>query len=290
MKRKVPKNEYIKLLRISRTGLRRELKKPTEKQDADYIEECVENIAFCEKELAELRRERASARGILPALSKAGTAVLALVLCFAFFATVSEAAGFRVWTAIIKRDAGYLRVDYVPNCTSAPSNTAEPSKTSAPSDTDAPEVTPAPSETSAPIYAEWEDAEYSCFSREEFDRRLTQDGLTPFACEFGEFRFIEGSVRSTSKDYYATYTLMSPASCVRVRMIAKANDPEPVSVWGMKDDIPYTEAIINGVPVTYQTSSDGYVFATWQTRGCIFCASLYDPEIPAESILEMIVK
>ena len=30
MKRKVPKNEYVKLLRISRTGLRRELRKPTE--------------------------------------------------------------------------------------------------------------------------------------------------------------------------------------------------------------------------------------------------------------------
>jgi hypothetical protein len=288
MKGNVPKNEYVKLLRISRTGLRRELKKPAEKQDAGYIEECVENIAFCEKELYELRRERASARGIMPALRRVGAAALALVFCFALFATVSEAAGFRVWTAIIKRDAGYLRVDYVPNTTSSPAKTAEPSNSSAPSDTKAPESTPEPSESSAPIYAEWEDAEKSCFSREEFDRRLTQDGLTPFSSEFGEYRFLEGSIRSTSRDYYATYTLMSPASCVRVRMIAKSNDPEPVSVWGMKGDIPYTEANINGIPVTYQVGEES-VFATWQVRGCIFCASLFDPDMPVETILASIV-
>lgn len=262
MKRAVPKSEYVKLLRISRTGLRREVRKPTSEQDAEYVSACVENIAFCEKELAELRRARASARGALPALRRVGTAFLALIIIFAVFATVSEAAGFRVWTAIIKRDAGYLRVDYVPDPTAAP----------------------------APVFAGWDDGEYSFFTREEFDGMIAKDGFTAFSAEFGEFSFIEGSVRSMKNDYYASYTLNSPASCVRVRMIAKANEPEPVSVWGMNEDKPYAEAAFNGIPVTYQADDDGYVFATWQARGCIFCASLYDPEVPAESILEMIVK
>ncbi|MBQ1893573.1 MAG: hypothetical protein II155_05650 [Clostridia bacterium] len=261
MKKRISKAEYVKLLRISKTSLRRELRRPTEKQDAELVSECVENIVFCEKELAALRSERAHARGALPVLRRIGTAFLAFLVFFAAFATVSEAAGFRVWTAIIKRDAGYLRVDYVPDPTAAP----------------------------APVYAEWEDGEYSFFSREDFDSRLMQDGFASFSSEFGEFRFIEGSIRSMKKDYYATYTLNSPASCVRVRMIAKANEPEPVAVWGMDGDRPFTEAEFNGIPVTYQTDDDGYVFATWQARGCIFCASLYEPEIPAEQILEMIV-
>ncbi|MCR5809341.1 MAG: hypothetical protein K6G56_07240 [Clostridiales bacterium] len=263
MKKNVSGSEYIKLLRISKSQLKAELKKPAAEQDLDLISECLESVAYCKKQLSELRREKAhSGAGLLAGLRKAGVALLVLVLSFAAFATVSEAVGFRVWTAIIKQDAGYLRVDYVPEPTKAPVEEVRG----------------------------WTDEEYSFFSIYDFDARLAEDGFTPFSIEWGGYRFVEGSIRSMKKDYYATYTLNGGGTCVRVRMIAKANDPEPVSVWGMDDEIPYSAALFNGIPTTYQTADDGYVFATWQVRGCIFCASLYDPKEPPEQILQMIVR
>ncbi len=259
MKKSSVKREYLRLLRISNTQLKRELKKPDAEQDAALIDECLESIAFCRKALGGLRREKA---GFSAVLRRAGAALLALVFCFAAFATVSEAAGFRVWTAIIKRDAGYLKVDYVPKPTNAPVS----------------------------AFPGWDDMEYSFFSELDFDQRLVSDGFTPIVAEWGDYEFIEGSVRSTEKDYYATYTLQAEQACVRVRMIAKAGEPGPVSVWGMDESIPFTEAKVNGVPVSYQRESDGCVFATWQARGCIFSASLFDIAGPVEDVINEIVR
>lgn len=259
MKKSSVKREYLRLLRISNTQLKRELKKPDSEQDAALIDECLESAAFCRRALTELKAGRS---GAFAFFRRAGAALLALVLCFAVFATVSEAAGFRVWTAIIKRDAGYLLIDYVPKPTNAPVS----------------------------AFTGWGDREYSFFSDLDFDQRLAADGFSPIVAQWGDYRFIEGSVRSTEKDYYATYTLQSQQGCVRVRMIAKAGEPGPVSVWGMDESIPFTETQVNGVPVSYQTEEDGCVFATWQARGCIFSASLFDvPEAP-EEIINNIVK
>ena len=263
MKYKSLKKEYRKLLRISNTQLKAELKKPGSEQDMQLIDECLESIAFCEKELSELGREGASARGFsLGALGRAGVALLVLIVSFAAFAAVSEAAGFRVWTAIIKRDAGYLRVDYVPEPTSAP----------------------------VEVYKGWDDGEYSFFSKWDFDSRIEKDGLTPFAVENDDYRFVEGSVRSTPKDYYATYTLRNGSCTVRVRMIAKANDPSPVSVWGMNEKFAYYELTVKGIKAAYQTDDLGRVFATWQSGGRIFSASVFEPRGEAADIVSMIVR
>ena len=263
MKYKSLKKEYRKLLRISNTQLKAELKKPGSEQDMQLIDECLESIAFCEKALAELRAEKAPSRwASLGALGRAGIALLVLIVSFAAFATVSEAAGFRVWTAIIKRDAGYLRVDYVPEPTSAP----------------------------VEVYKGWDDGEYSFFSKWDFDGRIEKDGLTPFAVENDDYRFVEGSVRSTKKDYYATYTLRNGSCTVRVRMIAKANQPDQVSVWGLDYAIPYYELDVNGIKAAYQTDDAGCVFATWQSGGQIFCASVFEPRGEAADIVSMIVR
>ena len=261
MKRSDLKKEYLKLIRISKTELRAELKKPMAEQDISLINESLDSIAYCEKGLNELRREKRGA-GAFTALRRAGVALLALIVCFAAFATVSEAAGFRVWTAIIKHDAGYLRVDYVPQPTAAPHS----------------------------VFKGWEDGEYSFFSRLDFDERLTADGFNPISAEWGDYGFVEGSVRSTEKDYYATYTLQGEQGTVRVRMIAKAGEPTPVTVWGMDESIPCSQIEVDGIPVSYQTEDDGCVFATWQARGCIFSASLFGTEGSAEEILMNIVR
>ena len=261
MKKTISKTEYIKLLRIAKTELRAELKKPTALQDADLISECLESVAYYECEIAELKKERAH-RGFLRALGRAGAVFAALIICFAAFATVSEAMGFRVWTAIIKRDAGYLRVDYVPEPSSAP----------------------------VVVFDGWSDGEYSFFTQDGFAERLVSDGLVPFVAENGDYGFAEGSVRSTEKDYYASCTLRKGTGAVRVRMIAKAGKPTPVTVWGMDESIPYSVTEIAGVSVSYQTQDDGCIFATWQTRGCIFCASMFDVTDPPETILGLIVR
>ena len=256
------KTEYVKLLRIAHTQLKSELKKPAAEQDLALVSECVESIAYYERELKELKAERASAHPGLYGLKKAGIVLLVLLVSFSAFATVSEAAGFRVWTAVIKRDARYLRVDY------APEATAEPVE----------------------VYKGWEDGEHSFFSISDFNDRLCADGFTPLAEETEEYEFIEGSIRSTAKDYYATYTLRNGSCTVRIRMIAKANEPSPVSVWGMDANYPFYEANYDGVRAFYQTDGDGCVFATWQSAGCIFSASIFEPAEDPARILKIIVK
>lgn len=261
MKKTISRSEYVKLLRIANTELRGELKKPDASQDRELIAQCLESIAYYEGELLELKREKASRGGVLRALGRFGAALAALVVCFALFATVSEAMGFRVWTAIIKRDAGYLRVDYVPEPSASPI-----------------------------VFDGWSDGEYSFFSDDEFAEKLKSDGFEPFAAEGEGYGFVEGSVRSTKTDYYASYTLQKGSCFVRIRMIAKANKPTPVTVWGVDESIPYDSMKVSGAEVLYQMQNDGCIFATWQARGCIFCASLFDLEDPPETVLGIIVK
>lgn len=255
------KREYLKLLRISNTQLRRELKKPEAEQDLDLINECLESAAYCQRELEALRPAK-RASSAMAVLRRAAVLALVLVVGFSAFATVSQAAGLRVWTAIFKWDAGYLKVDYVPEPTAAPMAS----------------------------FPEWEDNEISFFDADRFNERLVSDGLAPIAEALEGSRFIEGSIRSTKRDYYASYTLQGESGTVRVRMIAKSGEPMPVTVWGMDERIPVSRAEIGGVKVSYQTENDNCVFATWQAHGCIFCASLFDPAEPPERILGQIVR
>lgn len=258
MKYGVTKNEYVKLIRRTETALKKELKKPDDKRDSELVSECVESLSYYRSELYRMEKARSHA----PALRFARTAliaVLALVLTFGIGATVAEAAGFRVWTAIFKRDAGYLRVEYVPEITAAP--TASPT---------------------------WEDAERSFFEYGDFAAELSANGFVPFPGEWQGYEFTDGGVRSTKDEYYASYTLRSEEGYIRIRMIAKSSPIGKTSIWGLSDKAPAVHLDLDGVDAAYQIDGD-YAFATWQNGSCIFSVSVYGNAGCVERLLRAVV-
>ncbi|MBO4384831.1 MAG: hypothetical protein J5854_05380 [Clostridia bacterium] len=256
MKKGVTKKEYLRLVRRTETALRRELKKPDAERDAALVSECVESLSYYRRELIALRRESSGFSAVLrPALA----AVLAVVFTFVVGASVAQAAGFRVWTAIFRHDAGYLRVDYVPETTVMPSD-----------------------------HAGWEDAERSFYDHDAFAAELERNGFYAFLDEWNGFEFVDGGVRSTQNEYYASFTMFADEGYIRVRMIAKRRIEDKTSVWGLKDDIPAVHLEINGVDAAYQVDG-GYAFATWQDGNMIFAVSVYDtPEMIEPLLYELV--
>ena len=259
MKKGVTKSEYLKLLRRTETELRRELSKPAAQQDKLLIDECLESLSYYRKELEALRSERRTAASFSFARSFF-TVVLALILTFAVGATVAEAAGFRVWTAIFKQDSGYLRVDYVPEITASPTERVE-----------------------------WQDAEMNFFEYEKYAEELEKNGFEPFPGEWHGYEFAEGGVRSTKQEYYSSLTMRGKEGYIRIRMIAKAFFDGPTSVWGLDESIPTVHVHVNGIDAAYQ--SDGhYAFATWQSGTRIYSVSVYDSVEDMEALLMDIVR
>lgn len=258
--KKIAKAEYIKAVRRTQTALKRELKKSDAERDMALTEELIESLDYYTGELEALRAERG--RVSFPAgLKRAAVVMLAFLVSFAAFATIAQAAGFRVWTAIIKHDAGYLRVDYVPDPTAAPTE----------------------------YYAGWEDGEFNFFFGDELEARMAADGVEPLPVSWEDFDFAEGGVRRTRNEYYAVSTLTGKRGSIRIRMITKAS-PEPITVWGLSEDAPYKTVSVNGLEASYQIDpEDGSVFATWQKGGSVYCLSMYDCSADPEALLSFIL-
>lgn len=105
--------DYAKLYSRAERILDREIKKPKELRDDALIAECEETMLFS----AEMERSLASEearRGFVPSrgLKRGLVAAAAVILTLVIAATVAQAAGFRVWSALVHWDANYLRVDY----------------------------------------------------------------------------------------------------------------------------------------------------------------------------------
>ena len=259
MKNGVKKSEYVKLIRRTETELKRELKKPDALRDNELVSECVESLSYYRGEYERLRAESGSALLLLRFARSALAAVLVLAVTFALGATVAQAAGFRVWTAIFRGDSGYLRVDYVPEISAAPTQSVR-----------------------------WEDAEKNFFTFEEFDAELVKNGFGRPLGEWNGYEFFEGGIRSTEKEYYASYTMRSEEGYIRVRMIAKA-EPDATSVWGLDESIPIVRVEKNGVSAAYQSDGD-YAFATWQEGNRIFSVSVYRNTGCTEALLNELIK
>ena len=102
--------DYEKLFLRSKRLLDRELSKPSAEWDESLIDELEETMLYCaerKKALAETRSE--GARPPLK-LRKALVIAAAVVLVFAVSASIAQAAGFRVWSALIHWDAGMLHI------------------------------------------------------------------------------------------------------------------------------------------------------------------------------------
>lgn len=256
MNKSVTKKEYLRLIRRTEAALRRELKKPDAERDSALVSECVESLSYYRSELSALTKRSGSFRFALrPALA----AVLAVVFTFVVGASIAQAAGFRVWTAIFRHDAGYLRVDYVPEVTELPSVTAE-----------------------------WEDAERSFYDHEAFKAELERNGFYAFLDEWNGYKFVDGGIRSTRNEYYTSYSMFADEGYIRVRMIAKRTTEERTSVWGLREDIPVVHVEINGIDAACQTDG-GYAFATWQDGNMIFAVSVYDTPVIIEQLLKELV-
>ncbi|MBR0157349.1 MAG: hypothetical protein IJM20_07545 [Clostridia bacterium] len=252
----VRKSEYLRLIRRTETALRRELKKPDAERDEALVEECVETLSYCRKQLSAEKthtvRSFTFARAAL-------TVAAVLFVTFALGATVAQAAGIRVWTAIFRHDAGYLRVDYVPETTACPAE-----------------------------YPKWEDAERSFRDFGEFRSELERNGFTAFREEWNGYEFLESVVRSTPNEYYSSYSMSSDDGYIRVRMIAKRTIEESTSVWGLREEIPVVHIDMNGIDAAYQIDGD-YAFATWQDGARIYSVSVYDRVDMVEELLRALI-
>lgn len=245
MNKRSLKREYLRAARRTNTALRAELRKKPEEQDADLISELSENLLFYRRELYESRSRAGAGSGALRFVRGFSLTLALLLVVFCLGATVAQAAGIRVWTAIFKQDMGYLRVDYVPVSTAAPSE--------------------------RPC---WEDSERSFFDAFSFAAQLEADGFEPFIAELEGYEFFEGGVRSTANDYYASYTLRGDEGFVRVRMICRTDPDNSITIWGLPADAELIRQELGESNVAYQVSEDS-AFATWEKAGNLYCISVY---------------
>ncbi len=116
--------DYAKLYNRAKRTLDCELSKPSEKWDEGLIEELEETMLYCAERKKVLFSEEKSSKSFLPSirLRRALVVVIAVLAALALTATIAQAAGFRVWSAIIHWDLNYLRVDYNANPTDTPND------------------------------------------------------------------------------------------------------------------------------------------------------------------------
>lgn len=114
--------DYAKLFERAKRILDREISKPSDECDEGLIEELEETMLYCAERKKVLLSEEKQSRRLQPSikLRRALVIAVAVLASLAVFATVAQAAGFRVWSAIVRWDINYLRVDYTGNVTETP--------------------------------------------------------------------------------------------------------------------------------------------------------------------------
>lgn len=93
-----------------------EIKKPEAEQDADLLEECLETMTYLHDVVESLSRQtqiQRSGVGSGIVLRRVAIVVIALAVLLIGM-SVAEAAGFRVWSALIHWDSSYLHITYAP--------------------------------------------------------------------------------------------------------------------------------------------------------------------------------
>lgn len=116
--------DYAKLYERADRILDREISKPSDEWDEGLIEELEETMLYCAERKKVLLSEEKQNRRLQPSfkLRRALVIVVAVLASFIIFATVAQAAGFRVWSALVHWDINYLRVDYTGNTTETPAD------------------------------------------------------------------------------------------------------------------------------------------------------------------------
>lgn len=93
-----------------------EIKKPEAEQDADLLEECLETMSYLHDVIESLSRQTQNQRsGVGSRIVLRRVAIVAIALAILLIGmSVAEAAGFRVWSALIHWDSRYLHVTFAP--------------------------------------------------------------------------------------------------------------------------------------------------------------------------------
>lgn len=214
-----------------------EIKKPEAEQDTDLLEECLETMSYLHDVVESLSRQTQIQRsGVGSRIVLRRVAIVAIALAVLLIGmSVAEAAGFRVWSALIHWDSSYLHITYAPEDQEPLPQTGP--KTGVESDT----------EESA-----FND-EIVCYTIEQATNALGVSILLPnyLPNEMAEsyVSYTRSSVDSTSKmltilwensDYYITYNVMVLES----------------SEWStsfayLQEETSVTKRIINGIEFVF---------------------------------------
>ncbi len=112
--------DYAKLAARAKRILDRELSKPSREWDEALIRECEETMRLCAGKGSAARDSVRAAKLPSFGLRKALIVMLSVLAALALSASVAQAAGIRVWSALLHWDAGYLMVDYPTQSTEVP--------------------------------------------------------------------------------------------------------------------------------------------------------------------------
>ena len=93
-----------------------EIKKPEAEQDTDLLEECLETMSYLHDVIESLSRQTKIQRsGVGSRIVLRRVAIVAIALAVLLVGmSVAQAAGFRVWSALIHWDSRYLHITYAP--------------------------------------------------------------------------------------------------------------------------------------------------------------------------------
>ena len=116
--KKVTVGELKKLARDSERMLKTEASKPQGERDDELIDECAENMLYCESSIAELRREKAARTSrslkLLPrtSLGRVAATVLIALGAFALGAAVVSAAVKAPWASKVDEEKDSLTIQF----------------------------------------------------------------------------------------------------------------------------------------------------------------------------------
>ncbi len=105
--------DHARLFARAKRLLEHELSKPSDKWDEALIDECEETMLCCAEMQKKLEGESEAKRAV-PSLRarRALIIVLAVLAALLISSAIAQAAGLRVWSAVVHWDLDYLRVSY----------------------------------------------------------------------------------------------------------------------------------------------------------------------------------